>query len=476
MQNRRWVGDDLWNLLYLPPADLRIIYPDHTWESLRNKRKLYRRKVKKGEIMPPRRSEEYPGANEEHERAQQRRRRAATPAGRAALSELISLEDRKRLHDQLDKLIDEANLPPETISQIRIKKISKWEQGIKNSDGEFEAHPLFGIQLEADPKKFEPEWPVIQPALEQIRLPKVEVNNAPSNSEHWLILPDNQIHYWQTEAGEYLPFHDVHVHALALQIIQDLKRDVHGIINLGDFLDAPTFSTKHIQNKAFAGTTNRAIQFGHNYLAFMRNLVPKKPIHLLKGNHTARLDTYGKTNAQAAFGVKQANERWPALSEPFLLHLDKLKVEYLDGYSDAGHGLWLTDDLIVTHAPIRRQHFQEKVSNVHGHLHRASYDPQTVNTRYGAIQRFTASPGTMSRIDGFVPSANGVVANDGIPIPRAENWHHGFGLISIDRMTGALGYTPMLIDTYHNYQLRFNGKTYTPDQELVAEMETWGKR
>src|SRR3990167_7166074 len=53
-QNRKWYADSLWYLLNLTPNELREIFPDHKWESLKGKRKLYKRKIKTGEeTMPP---------------------------------------------------------------------------------------------------------------------------------------------------------------------------------------------------------------------------------------------------------------------------------------------------------------------------------------------------------------------------------------------------------------------------------------
>jgi hypothetical protein len=467
-----WQGDKLWYLLNEPLPILRRIFPDYSYNTLKSKRREWTIKLNNGEIeMPPQPRNYEQGATPEQKRASLDA--VAQGSGHVATSQLIDVQMRQVLHDRLDEVLDETNINPEMVKGF---KVSSWDMGYKDSDGEAQTQRLHGIQLIAEAKDFEPKWPVVQPAQEQITLPEIKVNREKRKSEVWLTLPDNQIHYWQNEEGDVFPFHDLEVHALALQIMADHKKDIHGVVNLGDFLDAPTFSVKYTQTPTFAMTMNRAVQFGHNYLAYQRKLMGNKQIHLLMGNHPQRLDRYGKDNARAAWSVRQANENWPALSEPFLLRTDDLKIDYLDGYTDAGYGLWVTDDLVFSHAPIKRQHFQEKVNNVHGHTHHRYHESQTLNTREGGFIRFSASPGTMSRIDGYVPSTNGVLSSKGMPIKRVENWQQGLGWVEIDRDSGAVRYTQIEIDTFHGYRTLFNGKTYTPDKELVEEMRTWDRR
>lgn len=53
MASRRWAGQDLINLLSMSKPQLLTTYPDHKWNSLKDKRKLYRRKIREGLISLP---------------------------------------------------------------------------------------------------------------------------------------------------------------------------------------------------------------------------------------------------------------------------------------------------------------------------------------------------------------------------------------------------------------------------------------
>src|SRR5258708_39188452 len=57
--NRKWYGDKLWYLLNLEPNELREIFSDKAWDNLKNKRKIYRKKIKSGIEPYPPRPEEY---------------------------------------------------------------------------------------------------------------------------------------------------------------------------------------------------------------------------------------------------------------------------------------------------------------------------------------------------------------------------------------------------------------------------------
>lgn len=48
---RKWAGRDLFNLIFYPYDQLVMMYPDQTRENLKNKKKLYRRKIREGDKM-----------------------------------------------------------------------------------------------------------------------------------------------------------------------------------------------------------------------------------------------------------------------------------------------------------------------------------------------------------------------------------------------------------------------------------------
>lgn len=452
------------NLLIKTPKDLRYLYCDENywgeyvlkWESLRVIRKKYRKKLFRGEIMMPERSEPFENLDHEREQIKERRRRIAPKTGQAALSELISLEDRKRLHDQLDKLIDEANLPPETISQIRIKKISKWEQGIKNSDGEFEAHPLFGIQLEADPKKFEPEWLPVQ-RVESVRLPKREAKTRPDKSKTAVILPDLQV-----------PYHDEQAVSVALQIIKDIKPDK--IVLLGDALDLSAWG-RYVQRPEYATATQDAIITLHKLLATLRTMNRTAEIVVMAGNHEKRMENMLLQNAQAAYGLKRADQltNWPVMSVPFLAAFDTLDVEYVDGYPASRY--WINERLQVRHGNIARPagktvlavNNDERVSTIFGHIHRIENAWGTKNVYDGGRMNAAWAIGCLCRIDGHVPSTKSAVDQRTMqPIQNYENWQQGFAVVDYEDGDASFNVQQVFINTFTDYETRFRGKVYTP--------------
>lgn len=458
MHNRRWVGDDLWNLLYCTPKDLRIIYPGHSWESLRAKRKLYRKKVKRGEIMPPSRSEAYPGPEDERDRAKQRREALSKPLGQKALSEMISMEQRKKLHDQLDVLLDKANLPPETVDQIRIKKVSAWEMGYKDTEGEAQTHPLFGIQLEADPVKFTPEWPVVT-RVESVKLPRREVEPK-GDARKAVILSDLQYPYADEKAVE-----------VALQIVRDVKPDK--VVLVGDMLDLAAWG-KYEQRPEFAAQTQAAVIQAHQLLATLRKLCPAAEIAVLEGNHDARMEKSLLANARQAFGLRRADalDGWPVMSVPYLTAMDDLDVNYVSGYP--ANRFWLNDNLQIRHGQRVRSGGStaklvaddERVSTIFGHVHRIETHYKTTQVRSGGRTNAAYAIGCLCRIDGSVPSVKNGYDLSGRPVENFEDWQQAIAVVDYEEGNAPFNVTPIYINTFNNYQAVYNGKRYEALSDL----------
>lgn len=439
-----WTGENLKNLLTKDLDELTKLYPQFTRNHLSATKRYWSKKMER----------------------QPRARTTNRELGELVIGSLITPEERSRYHAELDRALDEYG-------HVSKARFTDSQMGYKDAEGEARTHQLHHQSFEVA-FNHEPKWPLITQARPEYRIPKFERKNDISDKGVAFITPDNQIHYWQLADGRLEPFHDIYVHALSLQIMRDLKPDV--AIGLGDFLDLPSYNTKYIQEPAFAHTTNLAMRFGHNYMALKKGMSPKTKLVEIAGNHDYRADTYAKANATASFGLKRANESsdWPVLSVPYLCNFESLDIEYVDGYPNDAY--WLTDTMKFVHAPETKVANSERVSYVHGHTHRRTLVEETLNTRYGAFNRFVASPGTMSRIDGFVPSTKGAMRLSGEPVRKFENWQQGFAVVEYDKTTGAVDYHPIRVDTFNNYQTRFNGKTYTPDPDLVAEMQSWATR
>jgi predicted phosphodiesterase len=366
--------------------------------------------------------------------------------------------------DKLIEALKKNNVEPELIGMVKSIRVSTWTTTIKNADGEAEAHDNQGVQLVLDPAFSDgPKWPVIQQAPQvPIKLPKPKVNKAKVKTA--IILPDPQIGFRRDLVEDTLdPFHDEKAMSIALQIIADVAPDQ--IINLGDFLDFPSFS-RFIQEPTFALTTQKAINRGYRFLVEQRASAPNAKVTLIAGNHDIRINKSIITNASAAFGLHRAEkpDNWPVLSVPFLLRLDELNVEYIDGYPAGEY--WINDNLKCIHGVKVRSNgstamavvADDRVSTIFGHVHRMELQYKTVNVKDGFKTRLAFTPGTLARIDGTVPSTNGGTDEWGKPVTRYENWQQGIGIVHYEEGNGDFHVYGVHI---HNGKAMYNGKLYT---------------
>jgi predicted phosphodiesterase len=282
--------------------------------------------------------------------------------------------------------------------------------------------------------------PVIQAQPVVIKTPK-EYKKPKTKHKVHVILPDPQIGY-RLLNDEFDPFHDEAAMNLALQITSWLADNdrVDGIINLGDYLDLPTFG-RFEQEPAFANTTQKAFDRGHLFLQEQRAAAgPNAKIVLIEGNHDRRLEKFISINAASAWGLKRANmDSLPVMSIPYLLRLDEIGVEYIDAYPAGAY--WLTKTLRAMHGTKVRSNGSTAaaytndtphISTVFGHVHRQEVQSRTVFDREGAIKSSAISPGCLCRVDGAVPSVNGSTKVDGTPAKFYENWQQGIAVITID--------------------------------------------
>jgi hypothetical protein len=168
--------------------------------------------------------------------------------------------------------------------------------------------------------------------------------------------------------------------------------------------------------------------------------VPKAKIVWLAGNHEERLPNYLMDNARAAFGLHQAGdtEGWPVLSVPHLCQFEHYGVEYLPGYPASEY--WFNDRIHAVHgdkvnsngSTVHRYLNSERVSTISFHIHRREWGERTRRTRYGSRTILAASPGSLCRIDGAVPSTKGGTNLDGLPMARPEDWQQGVGILRFE--------------------------------------------
>lgn len=362
-----------------------------------------------------------------------------------------------------EKLLEENQID---MSQVGSVRISSWQQGQKNAEGEAEVLNLGGaaITLKVDPTWAEgPEWPVVQPATPKTIKP-FNVNKNPSKLKRAFLLPDPQIGYRRDLAtGDLDPFHDEKAMSVALQIGQDFNPDL--VINLGDFLDFPMFG-KYAQEPGFQMTTQPTVDRGYDFLAEQQANMPNADYILFEGNHDVRLQNFIIQNAMCAFGLKQANspESWPVMSVQNLLRLDELGVRYIDGYPAGEH--YINDRLRVEHgkkvAPrgkiAAKVVDDERVSTITGHNHRIETVYKTTGVRRQAKINMAITLGCLCRIDGAVPSTKSAINAMGRPVLAFEDWQQAVGVVYYEEGDGPFKVDHVLI---HDGMAIFNDKIYT---------------
>lgn len=379
------------------------------------------------------------------------------PLGAVALNRVFSEEDRAALHERLDEVIDTTNIDP---NQLKGFRVSQWDGMAKNNEGQIETKTLRAIELVAETKSSEPAWEPVR------RVESAPIKFTPEKKYDFgeyrrdVVLPDVQIGYRKYEDGTIDPFHDEKAISVALQIIEDVKPA--RVILLGDFLDLPNFS-RFEQTPEFAETTNMSIEYGHNLLKTIREIVPEAEIVLLEGNHDRRLEKQVRTNLMAAYSLKRAGEELPVLSIPYLLNLEQLNIKYVGAYPAGRY--FITPQLQAIHGEIVRKGATAKavtehegISTIHGHTHRIEHYARTVRTYEGGRQTYAFSPGTLSRIDGAVPSVHGSTEVNGKPVFNYEDWQQGLAIIDHN----GLDFTYQQITMPLNHVTRFEGKTFSP--------------
>jgi hypothetical protein len=380
----------------------------------------------------------------------------------ASLSDDLGTPPAKATLGKIAELLNRNNIDVEEVGSI--KRVSLYQSLTKNDLGQAEVHDLMGIQF--NPKWAEgPEWPVVQPGP-SIKLPVRKV--IQSNTEGYkvaVILPDMQIGYYRNADGSLEPTHDEEALSISMAIIKKLNPD--RIIMVGDNLDFPEFG-KYRLSPAYAITTQASIDRATTLCAELRAVAPNAVIDWISGNHEERLVNFILDNAKVSFGLRRGNtpDSWPCLSVPYLCRFNDYGVNYVAGYP-AGQ-VWINQRLKVIHGNKVRSNGStahaylndSKVSVIYGHIHRREWAERSREDWDGAKTIMAASPGTLARCDGAVPSTKGGIDLDGRPMTIVEDWQQGLAVVSYEDGEGAFWYEQIPI---HNKTAFFRGKVYSPE-------------
>lgn len=353
-----------------------------------------------------------------------------------SLDEELSKEQssKKEKLGKLFALLERSGIDVDDIG--RVQRLSVWQGFLKNEEGEPVLVDMASVVLS-------PTWeeaiqyPVVQQAAPTVIRP---VASKPKTTENkvTIVLPDPQIGYRRFGDETLMPMHDEEAISVALQLMRFIRPDV--VVNLGDFIDLPEWSTKFLVLPEFVLTTQPSVDRAHKFLAEQRATAGDDcRIILIGGNHDARLPNLVARNAMAAMRLRQANmpKGFPVLSLPFLLRLDELKVEYFGAYpaarvriADGGVGQTPLYAIHGERLDVQKVAKNERQSFVQGHIHRISVHTETYEVSDAMEQVVAFSPGCLCRVDGAVPSTKSGANDSGVPIQRFESWQQGIAVVT----------------------------------------------
>lgn len=368
--------------------------------------------------------------------------------------------NRKEVLGKIADLLERQGINVDEVGQIG--RVSIYQSLTKNEEGEAEIHDLMGIQF-SPAWETGPQWPVInpgKPANVKMVLPKPITK--PDGYETAVILPDIQFGYYRDSNGDLVSTHDETALTIALNIVATSNADK--VILVGDNMDFPEFG-KYRLSPAFAQTTQASIDRATLFSAELRAAAPNADIVWLAGNHEERLPNYVLDNAKAAFGLRRGNtpDSWPILSVPHLCRFDEYRIRYLAGYPASSY--WINERIRVIHgdkvasgaSTSHKYLATSKTSVVFGHIHRREWAERSREDYDGAKTILAASPGTLAKTDGAVPSTKGGIDLDGRPLPIVEDWQQGLAVVTYQPGDGEFWYEQIPI---HSGRAWWRGKLY----------------
>lgn len=352
---------------------------------------------------------------------------------------ITKAERRRDVIGRLERLLIEEDIDLEDVGSIEKVRVNEWEVVTKGADGEPKKTKARAASIVINPKwDTGPAWPVAQQAKPLVvKAPKA--TRGPTLMRGWetaLVEPDPQIGFLRQPDGGLVPLHDPRALQVS-EMICEAERP-HKFVNVGDYLDLAEMSTFRTE-PAMIATTQPTIEEGYRHLAVQRELV-QGDMWVHEGNHDARLANHILDNAIAAFALRRADapKSWPVLSIPYLLRFDDLGIDYEDGYPAAWR--YINENLATFHgfstssgasAAASKVVKDENVNTIFGHDHKAQTIYRTSGDRNKLWRIFAHSPGTLARIDGYVPGAGKHRGRrlDGEPRKSWQNWQQGVTIV-----------------------------------------------
>lgn len=271
------------------------------------------------------------------------------------------------------------------------------------------------------------------------------------------VFSDAQIGYRRID-DELIPIHDEAAIKAMLRFVGDLQPNV--VVDNGDTTDFAELSRFGADSDHFQGTLQPSLQRTHNLFAEVTAATPnaEKRVHVWS-NHVKRLTDHLLKNAPAFYNIKAAGEKYPALSYPGLLKLDRVGWDFVDGYPGEYE---YKEDLAFMHGTfavsngstankLSKANYGRNVVQGHKHSIESHYHTDRRGRMFGAFV-----VGALCRIDGAVPSYHNSVGVDNQPVKHYENWQSGVMVIK-DYGNGRYQFDQVPIE---NGVLYYNGREY----------------
>ncbi len=306
--------------------------------------------------------------------------------------------DNPEVENRIDGVRKRAGIPLDAIARVTGGTSREWGVAIKNKDGEYEEHGLFGTTLKWTVDT--PEFPLIQPAETH----SIVYNEAPRilrKVHQGVVISDAQIGYLRgIHSGLLDTIHDPRALEVARQLVGAIAPEFLGFI--GDFVDFSWIS-RWTKQPEFWGIAQPSIQAAYEWKSRLVAAAPSSARKMEIGsNHQVRPDKFILEYNRESSGLRRARvpgdagPEWPVFSEQFLCRYDLLGIEFSGQYP--GGTFYVLDDLALMHAPPKRAEFNASI--IHGHTHKlGNASTHVIHSNNGRQEHTTWDTGCLCRTD-----------------------------------------------------------------------------
>lgn len=324
---------------------------------------------------------------------------------------------------RIEKLLDKANIPLDSIGKIDKVTFSQWGYQQKDANG----NPIEGV-LDSTQISLTPTAPLF-PVATQSKPNIIQFNEAPRilrATRSVVVVSDTQIGFLQDpETKRIEPIHDPVAMYVAELITHAVDPDE--VDYIGDWMDWP-FLSRWQQHEEF-DAVNESIQEAYDWLCRFKAAAPHaSKFVMIGGNHDIRPEKMLLEHNRKAMRIRRAADTsaWPVFSQPYLLRYEELGIEYPGHYP--GGEYYLLPELMLTHAPPKSKEFQASV--IHGHTHHIGRQTSVQHSSAGRKTYHNYDIGCLCQVGSTENRQRLMVTR--VPSDRARtDWAQGIAVVNI---------------------------------------------